>query len=63
MRRTTAKTAKDKKTASRAVSREGMDHFHVNSVRFCAEQEDKDGRLCTVHATPTGGRPAFAVPA
>jgi hypothetical protein len=62
MRRTTAKTAKDKKTSSRAVSREGMDHIHVSSVCFRAEQEDKDGRLCTAHATPIGGRPAFAVP-
>jgi hypothetical protein len=61
MRRTTAKTAKDNKTSSRAVSREGMDHSHISSLRFHAEQEDKDGRLRTVHATPTGGRPAFAV--
>jgi hypothetical protein len=63
MRRTMAKTTKDQKTSSRAVSREGRDHVHVSSVRFRAEQEDKSRRLCTVHATPTGRRPAFAVPA
>jgi hypothetical protein len=63
MRRMTAKTAKDHKTSSRAVSREGRDHIHVSSVRFRAEQEDKSRRLRTVHATPTGRRPAFAVPA
>jgi hypothetical protein len=63
MRRTTAKTTKDQKTSSRAISREGMDHTHVSSVRFRAKQEDKDRRLRTVHATPTGRRPAFAVPA
>jgi hypothetical protein len=32
-----------------------MDHIHVSSVCFRAEQEDKDGRQRTVHATPTGG--------
>jgi hypothetical protein len=32
MRRTTTKTAKDQKTSSRAVSREGRDHIHVGSV-------------------------------
>jgi hypothetical protein len=63
MRRTTAKTTKDQKTSSRVVSREGMDHIHVSSVRFRAEQEDKDRRPRTIHATPTGRRPAFAVPA
>jgi hypothetical protein len=63
MGRTTAKTAKDQKTASRAVSREGRDHVHVSSVRFRAEKEDKSRRLRTVYATPTGRRPAFAVPA
>jgi hypothetical protein len=63
MRRTTAKTAKDQKTSSRAVSHEGRDRIHVGSVRFRAEQEDKDRRLRTIYATPTGRRPAFAVPA
>jgi hypothetical protein len=63
MRRTTAKTTKGQKTSSRAVSREGTDHIHVSSVRFRAEQEDKDRRPRTIHATPTGRRPAFAVPA
>jgi hypothetical protein len=63
MRRTTAKTAKDQKTFSRDVSREGRDHVHISSVHFRAEQEDKSRRLCIVHATPTGSRPAFAVPA
>jgi hypothetical protein len=62
MRRTTAKTTKDQKTSSRATSLEGMDHIHVSSVHFRTEQEDKDRRLRTVHATPTGRRPAFAVP-
>jgi hypothetical protein len=63
MRRTMAKTAKDQKTSSRDVSREGRDQIHVGSVRFRAEQEDKDRRLRTIHATPTGRRLAFAVPA
>jgi hypothetical protein len=61
MRRTIAKATKDQKTSSRAISREGMDHIHVSSVRFRAEQEDEDRRPRTVHATPTGRRPAFAV--
>jgi hypothetical protein len=63
MRRTTAKTTKDQKTSSRAVSCEGRDHVHVSSVRFRAEQEDKSKRLRIVYATPTGRRPAFAMPA
>jgi hypothetical protein len=37
MRRTTTKTAKDQKTSSRDVSREGTDHVHVSSVHFRAE--------------------------
>jgi hypothetical protein len=32
MRRTTTKTAKDQKTSSRAVPREGMDHIHMSLV-------------------------------
>jgi hypothetical protein len=63
MRRMTTKTAKDQKTSLRAIPREGMDHIHISMVRFRAEQEDKDRRQRTVHATPTGGRPASAVPA
>jgi hypothetical protein len=63
MRRTTAKTTKDQKNSSRGISHEGMDHIHVSSVRFCAEQEDEDRRLRTIPATSTGRRPAFAVPA
>jgi hypothetical protein len=63
MRRTTAKTTKDQKTSSRAFSREGMAHIHVSSVRFHAEQDDKGRRQRTAHATPTGRRLAFAVPA
>jgi hypothetical protein len=63
MRRTMAKTAKDRKTSSRSISREGRYHVHVSSVRFRAEQEDKSKRLHKVHATPIGRRPAFAVPA
>jgi hypothetical protein len=51
MRRMTAKTAKDQKTSSRAVSREGRDHVHVSSARFHAEQEDKSRRHRTIHAT------------
>jgi hypothetical protein len=47
-----SKTAKDQKTSSRAVSREGKDHIHVSSACFRAEQEDKSRRLRTVHATP-----------
>jgi hypothetical protein len=52
MRRTTTKTAKDQKTSSRSVSREGRHHIHVSSTRFHAEQENKSRRLRTVHATP-----------
>jgi hypothetical protein len=59
MRRTTAKTAKDQKTSSRAVSREGRDHIHVSSVRFRAEQEDRSRRLRTVHATPDREETSF----
>jgi hypothetical protein len=55
MRRTTIKTAKDQKASSRTVPHEGMDHIHVSSVRSSAEQEDKDRRQRTVHATPTRG--------
>jgi hypothetical protein len=33
MRRTMAKTAKDQKTSSRAVSREVRDHIHISSAR------------------------------
>jgi hypothetical protein len=58
-----AKTAKDQKTSSRAVSYEGRNHVHVSSVCFHAEEEDKSRRLRTVHATPTGRRPNFIVPA
>jgi hypothetical protein len=41
MRRTTAKTAKDQKTSSRAPTGEERDHVHVSSARWRAEQEDK----------------------
>jgi hypothetical protein len=51
MRRTTAKTTKDQKTSSQAVSPEGRDHVHVSSARFRAEQEDKGRRPHTAHAT------------
>jgi hypothetical protein len=61
MRRTTTKIAKDQKTSSRGVPREGVDHIHIRSVCSSAEQEDKDGRQRTAHATPTRGRPAPAV--
>jgi hypothetical protein len=59
MRRTTAKTAKEQKTSSRAVSREGRDHVHVSSACFRAEQEDKSRRLRTVHATPDREETSF----
>jgi hypothetical protein len=59
MRRTTAKTAKDQKTFSRAISREGRDHIHISSARFRAEQEDKSRRLRTVHATPDREETSF----
>jgi hypothetical protein len=64
MRRTTAKTAKDQKTSSRAVSREGRDHVHVHVslARFRAEQEDKSIRLRTVHATPDREETSFRRP-
>jgi hypothetical protein len=52
MRRTTAKTIKDQKASSRAVSHEGRDHAHVSSACFHAEQEDKGRRPLTAHATP-----------
>jgi hypothetical protein len=41
MRRTTAKTAKDQKTSSRAPAGEERDHVHIISARWRAEQEDK----------------------
>jgi hypothetical protein len=59
MRRTRTKTAKDQKTSSGAVSREGRDHVHVSSACFCAEQEDKNRRLRTVHATPDREETSF----
>jgi hypothetical protein len=59
MRRTTAKTAKDQKTSSRAISHEGRDHVHVSSARFHAEQEDKSRRLRTVNATPDREETSF----
>jgi hypothetical protein len=52
MRRTTAKTSKDQKTSSRAISCEVRDHVHVSSAHFRAEQEDKGRRPRTAHATP-----------
>ena len=41
MRRTTTKTAKDQKTCSRAPAGEEMNHVHVSSACWRAEQEDK----------------------
>jgi hypothetical protein len=52
MRRTTAKTTKDQKTSSRAVSRDGRDHVHISSAHSRAEQEDKGRRPITTHTTP-----------
>jgi hypothetical protein len=52
MRRTTAKTTKDQKVSSRAISREGRDHVHISLACFRAEQEDKGRRPLTTHATP-----------
>jgi hypothetical protein len=52
MRRTTAKTTKDQKATSQAVSREGREHVHVSLARFRAEQEYKGRRSLTAHATP-----------
>jgi hypothetical protein len=40
MRRTTTKTAKDRKTSSRAPAGEERDHVRVSSARLRAEQED-----------------------
>jgi hypothetical protein len=59
MRRTTAKTAKDQKTSSRAISREGKDHIHISSTCFYAEKEDKIRRLRTIHATPDREKTSF----
>jgi hypothetical protein len=41
MRRTTAETAKDQKTSSRAPAGEERDQVHVSSARWRAEQEDE----------------------
>jgi hypothetical protein len=41
MRRTTAKTAKDQNTSSRAPAGEERDHVRVSSACLRAEQEDK----------------------
>jgi hypothetical protein len=59
MRRMTTITAKEQKTSSRAVSRDGRDHVHVSLARFCAEQEDKSRRPRTVHATPDREETSF----
>jgi hypothetical protein len=59
MRRTMTKTAKDQKTSSQAVSREGRDHVHVSLARFRAEQEDKSRRLRTIHANPDREETSF----
>jgi hypothetical protein len=59
MRRTTTKTAKDRKTSSQAFSREGRDHVHVSLARFRVEQEYKSRRLRTVHATPNREETSF----
>jgi hypothetical protein len=59
MRKTMAKTAKDQKTSSRAVSCEGRDHIHVSLARFRAEQEDKSRRLRTIHTTPDKEETSF----
>jgi hypothetical protein len=56
------KTAKDQKTSSRGVPREGKDQIYASSVRSGVEREDKDRKWHTVHATPTRGRPAPAMP-
>jgi hypothetical protein len=61
MRRTMTKTAKDQKASSRGVPREGKDQIYASSTRSSVEQEDKDGRQRTAHATPTRGRPAPVV--
>jgi hypothetical protein len=63
MRRTTTKIAKDQKASSRGVPRKGKDQIYASSARSSVEQEDKDVRWCTAHATPTRGRPAPVVPA
>jgi hypothetical protein len=41
MRRTTAETAKDQETSSRAPAGEERDQVHVSSARWRAEQEDE----------------------
>jgi hypothetical protein len=57
------KTAKDQKTLSRGAPHEERDQIYASSAQSCVEREDKIRRWCTVHATPTRGRPASTVPA
>jgi hypothetical protein len=63
MRRTSTKTAKDQKASLRGVPHERKDQIYASSACSNAEQEDKDRRQRTAHATPTRGRPAPSVPA
>jgi hypothetical protein len=55
-------TAKDQKTSSRDIPRAGKDHIHVSATHSSVGKEDKNGRWHTIHATPTRGRSAPAVP-
>jgi hypothetical protein len=57
------KTAKDQKTSSRGVPHEGKDLIYASSACSGVEREDKFGRWRTIHATPTRGRLASAMPA
>jgi hypothetical protein len=57
------KIAKDRKTSLRGVPRERRDQIYASSAQSCVEREDKIRRWRTVHATPTRGRLASAVPA
>jgi hypothetical protein len=62
MRRTTAKTAKDQKTSSRAPAGEGGT-TSTSAQHVCVQSKKiEDRRPCTAHAPPTGRRPTFAVP-
>jgi hypothetical protein len=55
VRRTTAETAKDQKTSSRAPAGEERMRAHVSSARFRAEQEDNGQKTAYCPRYPRQG--------
>jgi hypothetical protein len=56
-------TAKDQKTSSRGVPREGRNKIYASLAHSSVVREDNIRRWRTVHVSPTRERPAPAVPA